>query len=113
MKAKDLRKLTKEELEKRLQEKQIEMVELNLELKTGQETNYAVRRKRRKELARIITVLHAGDFGKGVKLKAKKSMVKQPKDSNKSVKSGKITKPQAKTKKGSKKKGSKKKVDKK
>ncbi|KXK26188.1 MAG: 50S ribosomal protein L29 [candidate division WS6 bacterium OLB20] len=89
MKAAELRKQTKAQLEKRLSEKQTELAETRFDVRIGQETNYSVIGKMRTEIARIKTLLNTGDYASESADKPKESAEK---DGKKQAKSDKITK---------------------
>lgn len=57
MKIKDLRKLTKEKLIERLDKVRGEVVEMSFDINTGEEKDYSQLGKKRKEIARILTLL--------------------------------------------------------
>lgn len=57
MKIKDLRKLTKEKLIERLDKVRAEVVEMSFDINTGEEKDYSQLGKKRKEIARILTLL--------------------------------------------------------
>ena len=60
MKAKELRTLTRSELEQRLREAQEELFNLKFQHKTGQLSNPLRVREIRKDVARLKTLLHEG-----------------------------------------------------
>lgn len=60
MKARELRTLTREELEQRLREAREELFNLKFQHKTGQLGNPLRIREVRKDIARLITVLEEG-----------------------------------------------------
>lgn len=57
MKAKELRNLTYEELQKKLKEARQELFNLRFQLATGQLKNYRRIKEVKKDIARILTVL--------------------------------------------------------
>ncbi len=57
MKIKELKELKHEELVKRLAKLEKEYGELLFELRTGQETNYAMKKSKKREIARIKTLI--------------------------------------------------------
>lgn len=57
MKAKELRNLTYEELQKKLKEARQELFNLRFQLATGQLKNYQRIKEVKKDIARILTVL--------------------------------------------------------
>lgn len=61
MKAKELRTLTRPELEQRLREAQEELFNLKFQHKTGQLNNPLRIREVRKDVARLRTLLRAGE----------------------------------------------------
>jgi large subunit ribosomal protein L29 len=65
MSAKDLRALSKEELQKKLGELRASLFDLRMKLKTGRLDSTADLGKTRKELARTLTVLREMELGTG------------------------------------------------
>ena len=61
MRARELRTLTREELEQRLREAREELFNLKFQHKTGQLGNPLRIREVRKDIARLITVLEEGE----------------------------------------------------
>lgn len=53
-----LRKLSKEELESRLAEKKIELLDLDYDLKSNKSTDTSKRKELKKEIARISTLIN-------------------------------------------------------
>jgi len=94
MKAQELRKQTKQDLHKRLADKQAELIETRFDVKIGQETDYSAIKKIRREIARIHTILNNGGYKAEKEEKAKES---KENDGKKAAKSDKITKSQDKS----------------
>lgn len=65
MSAKDLRALSKEELQKKLAELRASLFDLRMKLKTGRLDSTADLGKTRKEIARTLTVLREKELGIG------------------------------------------------
>jgi len=65
MSAKDLRALSKEELQKKLAELRASLFDLRMKLKTGRLDSTADLGKTRKEIARTLTVLREMELGIG------------------------------------------------
>lgn len=95
MKAKDLRKQSKQDLQKRLAEKQTELIEKRFDVRIGQETDYSSIKKTRREIARIKTLLNTE-----IKEEKKPENIEETdkNDGKKEAKSDKITKSQSKSK---------------
>lgn len=89
MKSKELIKQTKSQLQNRLADKKNELASVLYDIKIGQETNFSVTRKVRKEIARIMTALNMNTFSKEEVTEPKET---SKKDSKKVSKSDKITK---------------------
>lgn len=60
MKINDLKKLTSAKLKERLASVQKELIDLTFDVKTGEEKDYTVLKKKRKEIARIVTLINSG-----------------------------------------------------
>jgi len=104
MKSKELKKLTKNELELRLTEKKKELRDLEFDIKIGQAQDYSSRIKIRKEVARILTLINNNLFAKEsesaekAKPSSSKTGLPASRHGKKSDKSVKITKPAKKDK---------------
>jgi ribosomal protein L29 len=98
MKAKELTKLTREELQSRLSEKRKELRDSEFDIRIGQTQDFNQKLKLRKEVARILTLLNNNLFATESQ-EPKKSKPAAVKTSKTSDKSAKITKPAGKSEK--------------
>jgi len=110
MKAKELRKLTKAKLVERMDTVRANIIDLSFDIKTGEEKDYSVIKKKKRELARIITMLrekgNETEEQAEVKVtkKEEKKEVKKTKAEPKEEKKVKKEKKETKTKKSKNKK---------
>ncbi len=95
MKARELTKLTKDELQSRLGEKRKELRDSEFDIRIGQAQDFNQKLKLRKEVARILTLLNNNLFA-AESQEPKKSKPAAVKTSKTSGKSAKITKPEEK-----------------
>ena len=63
MKASELRQYTDEELERLLEEKKKQLMDLRFQLAMGQLTNYALIKQTKRDIARIKTILRERELG--------------------------------------------------
>ena len=82
MKTRELKELTTEKLNDRLAKLRKEIVEVEFDIKLGQEKDTSSRSKKRREIARILTILNEtkGEVVEDKKVEEKKSKEEESKD---------------------------------
>jgi ribosomal protein L29 len=79
MKTRELRELTTEKLNDRLEKLRGEIIEVEFDIKLGQEKDTASRGKKRKEIAKILSILNEKSRVSTVKNKGEDRVVKEEK----------------------------------
>lgn len=83
MKANKLKELTTEKLTEKLAKARAELIELQFDVRVGQEKDYSTIARKRKDVARMITVLMSIDGKESTKTEEKKETVKKKPEATK------------------------------